>query len=85
MSDNTSFVLQRIGEVSYEQRPIPEIRHDEVLVEVKKTGELPTFAVCDDINIRSSPGICGSDVHYLVHGRIGDFVVKNPMVRIVSV
>ncbi|KAI0269107.1 xylitol dehydrogenase [Gloeopeniophorella convolvens] len=62
MSDNTSFVLQRIGEVSYEQRPIPEIRHDEVLVEVKKTG------------------ICGSDVHYLVHGRIGDFVVKNPMV-----
>ncbi|KIJ56622.1 hypothetical protein M422DRAFT_22774 [Sphaerobolus stellatus SS14] len=25
-------------------------------------------------------GICGSDVHYLLHGRIGDFVVKNPMV-----
>jgi len=25
-------------------------------------------------------GICGSDVHYLVHGRIGDFVVKDPMV-----
>ncbi|KAJ7590966.1 xylitol dehydrogenase [Mycena floridula] len=25
-------------------------------------------------------GICGSDVHYLVHGRIGDFVVNNPMV-----
>ena len=25
-------------------------------------------------------GICGSDVHYLVHGRIGDFVVENPMV-----
>ncbi|KIM25198.1 hypothetical protein M408DRAFT_331303 [Serendipita vermifera MAFF 305830] len=25
-------------------------------------------------------GICGSDVHYLVHGRIGDFVVEKPMV-----
>lgn len=27
-----------------------------------------------------SVGICGSDVHYLVHGRIGDFVVKQPMI-----
>jgi Zn-dependent alcohol dehydrogenases len=25
-------------------------------------------------------GICGSDVHYLVAGRIGDFVVKDPMI-----
>jgi L-iditol 2-dehydrogenase len=25
-------------------------------------------------------GICGSDVHYLTHGRIGDFVVRAPMV-----
>jgi len=25
-------------------------------------------------------GICGSDVHYLVHGRIGDYIVKSPMV-----
>ncbi|XP_053670755.1 sorbitol dehydrogenase-like [Anopheles nili] len=25
-------------------------------------------------------GICGSDVHYLVKGRIGDFIVKKPMV-----
>ena len=27
-----------------------------------------------------SVGICGSDVHYWTHGRIGDFVVKSPMV-----
>lgn len=27
-----------------------------------------------------SVGICGSDVHYWQHGRIGDFVVKKPMV-----
>ncbi|XP_029158154.1 sorbitol dehydrogenase-like [Nylanderia fulva] len=25
-------------------------------------------------------GICGSDVHYLVNGRIGDFIVKKPMI-----
>jgi D-xylulose reductase len=62
MSDNLSFVLQSVGKVSYENYPIPEIRDDEVLVEVKKTG------------------ICGSDVHYLVEGRIGDFIVESPMV-----
>ena len=27
-----------------------------------------------------STGICGSDVHYWTHGRIGDFIVKGPMV-----
>ena len=27
-----------------------------------------------------SVGICGSDVHYYEHGRIGDFVVRAPMV-----
>ncbi|KAF4728958.1 hypothetical protein FOZ62_008842, partial [Perkinsus olseni] len=25
-------------------------------------------------------GICGSDVHYLKNGRIGDFIVRSPMV-----
>ncbi len=25
-------------------------------------------------------GICGSDVHYWTNGRIGNFIVKNPMV-----
>ncbi|KAJ6628733.1 xylitol dehydrogenase [Mycena sp. CBHHK59/15] len=62
MSDNPSFVLKAIDDVVYEQRPIPDISGDQILVQVKKTG------------------ICGSDVHYLVHGRIGDFVVNNPMV-----
>ena len=28
----------------------------------------------------ASVGICGSDVHYYEHGRIGDFVVRSPMV-----
>ena len=25
-------------------------------------------------------GICGSDVHYYTHGRIGEFVVNAPMI-----
>ena len=28
----------------------------------------------------ASVGICGSDVHYYEHGRIGDFVVRAPLV-----
>jgi len=28
----------------------------------------------------SAVGVCGSDVHYYEHGRIGDFVVESPMV-----
>ncbi|CAE6488916.1 unnamed protein product [Rhizoctonia solani] len=63
--NNTSFVLKAVENVVYEDRPVPELQENEVLVEVKKTG------------------ICGSDiykVHYLTHGRIGDFVVNAPMV-----
>ncbi|KAF7776014.1 hypothetical protein Agabi119p4_4407 [Agaricus bisporus var. burnettii] len=35
----------------------------------------------DDVIVEvKKTGICGSDVHYLVHGRIGDFIVREPMV-----
>lgn len=34
-----------------------------------------------DVRVRiDTVGICGSDVHYYTHGRIGPFVVKQPMV-----
>jgi len=62
MTDNPSFVLRGIENLSYEHRPIREVGDDEVLVAVQKTG------------------ICGSDVHYMVHGQIGDFIVEKPMV-----
>lgn len=39
----------------------------------------PSFVI--DVLLRMhSVGICGSDVHYWQHGRIGDFVVKDKMV-----
>lgn len=35
----------------------------------------------DDVRIRlHTVGVCGSDVHYYTHGRIGDFIVNEPMV-----
>ncbi len=35
----------------------------------------------DDVRITvHTVGICGSDVHYYTHGRIGNFVVREPMV-----
>jgi len=35
----------------------------------------------DEVQLRmAAVGICGSDVHFLVRGCIGDFVVKKPMV-----
>lgn len=35
----------------------------------------------DDVRIKiHTVGICGSDVHYYTHGKIGNFVLKEPMV-----
>ena len=43
--------------------------------------DLPDQLGPDDVRIRiHTVGICGSDVHYYTHGRIGPFVVREPMV-----
>lgn len=43
--------------------------------------ELPQELGPQDVRIRiARVGICGSDVHYYKHGRIGPFEVKEPMV-----
>ncbi|EPQ32209.1 uncharacterized protein PFL1_00406 [Pseudozyma flocculosa PF-1] len=59
---NTSFVLQEIEKVSFEDRPIVAPARGQVQVNIRQTG------------------LCASDCHYLHHGRIGDFVVRKPMV-----
>lgn len=41
---------------------------------------IPTPASDEVLIAVGSVGICGSDVHYLEHGRIGNFVVKSPMI-----
>ncbi len=43
--------------------------------------DLPARPGPDDVRIRiHTVGICGSDVHYYTHGKIGPFVVREPMV-----
>ena len=43
--------------------------------------DLPTSLGAADVKIKMhTVGICGSDVHYYQHGKIGPFVVKEPMV-----
>ncbi|HEX9905074.1 MAG TPA: NAD(P)-dependent alcohol dehydrogenase [Propylenella sp.] len=43
--------------------------------------DLPLEIGPDDVKVKiHTVGICGSDVHYYTHGRIGPFVVKAPMV-----
>ena len=43
--------------------------------------DLPLHLGADDVKIAiHTVGICGSDVHYYTHGRIGPYVVNAPMV-----
>ncbi len=43
--------------------------------------ELPLDVGADEVKIAiHTVGVCGSDVHYYTHGRIGSFVVEAPMV-----
>lgn len=61
-TDNLTAVLYGIEDIRLEQRPIPTIRDDQVLLKMDCVG------------------ICGSDVHYLVNGRIADFILTKPMI-----
>jgi L-iditol 2-dehydrogenase len=55
-----------------------------VLVETGKVAyherDIPTLRADHVLSKMLHCGICGSDVHYYEHGRIGDFVVREPMV-----
>lgn len=42
--------------------------------------EIPKLKPFDALIKMRSVGICGSDVHYYEHGKIGDFVVKGPII-----
>ncbi|KAM0755592.1 xylitol dehydrogenase [Meredithblackwellia eburnea MCA 4105] len=64
-ANNLSFVLHGIKDVRFEERPSPAEAQ---------------LGPNDVIVSPKKTGICGSDTHYLLHGKIGDFVVKDPMV-----
>jgi len=43
--------------------------------------DLPLLVGAADVRIKiDTVGVCGSDVHYYTHGRIGSFVIEAPMV-----
>lgn len=53
------------------------LRADELTVESRAVPQ----PGAGDVLVRvAAVGVCGSDVHYFEHGRIGDFVVEAPMV-----
>lgn len=55
-------VMHAPGRIEIEDRPVPEIGPDDVLVKI------------------GAVGVCGSDVHYYVAGRIGRYVVEKPII-----
>ncbi len=55
-------VLNGVGDVGVQEREIPDVGPDQVLVEI------------------GAVGVCGSDVHYYEHGRIGPYVVDSPLI-----
>lgn len=62
-----SLVLERKDEISL--RDFPQISRDEEVLGSR------------EVRIKlHTVGICGSDVHYYTHGRIGPFVVNDPMI-----
>lgn len=63
---------------------LPESMRTSVLVGTKdltiENRKLPGYA-SDEVLVKiAAVGVCGSDVHYYRHGRIGDFVVDGPLV-----
>jgi L-iditol 2-dehydrogenase len=59
---NRAAVMYGTHDVRLEDKPLPEPRQKEVLIEIKAVG------------------VCGSDVHYYEEGRIGSFVVEEPLI-----
>lgn len=46
-----------------------------------ETLEAPTLLAPHEVMVEvKKTGICGSDIHYYAHGKIGDFVLTEPMV-----
>jgi len=60
--DNLTCVLYGVKDLRVEQRPIPEITDDQVLIEMDCIG------------------ICGTDIHFIEHGRCGPFPQTKPVI-----
>lgn len=74
--DNSLPTQAAKGNTSFVLQSIDKTSFEQRDVVAPKPGEV-------QVNVRQT-GICGSDVHYWKHGRIGDFVLTTPMVSVVS-
>lgn len=62
---NPAAVLRRVNDIAFEEHPQP----------------LPAEPPHGFVRVAmKAVGICGSDLHYVHHGRIGPFVLNEPMV-----
>lgn len=50
------------------------------LIEIKDVQEQAAVGAHEVRVAIKACGICGSDVHYYTHGRIGQYVVEQPMI-----
>ncbi len=66
---------------------VTQLAEENLVAVLRKPGEIvlesrpiPVPKAREVLVAISSVGVCGSDVHYYEHGRIGDFVVNAPLV-----
>jgi len=66
------------------ERPVPNTMTAAVMRGVRdvrpETRPVPRPAAHEVIVQVATVGVCASDVHYFTHGRIGDFVVRQPLI-----
>ena len=83
-TENLSVVLKGVKDLQMENRPVPQPKAGGIsnfLSSIFLRSFYFYFFYSTEVQIAMGMvGICCSDVHYFQHGRIGDFVVNNPMV-----
>jgi len=69
---------EKVGAVKGPNTAAVLVKENELVL---KDIDMPKALGDNDVLVAmKAVGICGSDVHYWTHGRIGDFIVKAPMV-----
>src|SRR4051794_36387576 len=88
-NSNISWILKRIGDIQTENRPRPSPKPNEVEIAVKVTGICGSDGIDKLYSIYFNYSLFHIfnifyeiyfQVHYWVHGHIGNFIVKEPMV-----
>lgn len=83
--ENVAVILKKTSEINIVSRGWKWFDGNQEKIPIPKPGphglESQFFLYSLDVMVSvKSVGICGSDVHYYTHGRIGDFIVKQPMI-----